>query len=52
MRPSSIDEFWDEYRIELHDRGYRVPPWIDRAWYAWALRWLKWRIHRICRRRR
>jgi hypothetical protein len=51
MRASSLDEVWDEYRIELHDRGYRVPPMVDVLWYELMLRWLKWRLRRICRRR-
>jgi hypothetical protein len=52
MKPSGIDEFWAEYRIELHGRGYRVPPKMDALWCELMLRWLKWRIQRICRRRR
>jgi len=46
MKPSSLDEFWDEYRIELDDRGYRVPPMVDLLWYQLMLRRLTLHIAR------
>jgi hypothetical protein len=46
MKPHSIDDFWELVKIE-HHAADRAVPWLDRAWYRWAL---CWRLRRASRR--
>jgi hypothetical protein len=51
VKAYSLDEIWETLLVVYVATGQSTPK-LDVAWYAWALRWLRWRLKLACRRRK